>query len=88
MNIKRIVGQILYKTLGTVLPPAHCRIKWLGDFAKWFRGRICGPLILEKCGKNVNIYKKAKISSKVQLGDGSDIGYEARIYGLIHWMFL
>lgn len=38
-------------------------------------------MYLEYCGKDVNIYKYSKISSHVQLGDQSDIGYRARIQG-------
>ncbi|MBQ8630054.1 MAG: acyltransferase [Oscillospiraceae bacterium] len=37
---------------------------------------MCG-----KVGKNVNVYKNAQISPKVQLGDNSDIGYGARLFG-------
>lgn len=67
-------------TLGNLLPAADCRIKAFGLIGKKFRS-YCGRLYLEYCGKDVNIYKYSKISSRVQLGNHSDIGYKARIQG-------
>lgn len=78
--IKKVMGKFLYSVIGQHLPTAHCKIKVVGKFSKRFRG-FCGKLILEKCGKNVNIYPHASFSSKVQLGDNSDIGLRARING-------
>lgn len=37
-KVKRIIGQLLYCTIGRILPAAHCRIKCIGTFSKWFRG--------------------------------------------------
>lgn len=80
--MKKILGKLLYATIGTNLPSAHCIFKPLGSFAKYFR-QICGTLILERCGKNVNIYPKAQFSSKVELGNNSDIGKAARLNGKV-----
>ena len=77
---KKVIGKIMYYLIGQRLPQAHFCIKSIGIVSKKFRA-ICGKLILDKCGNNVNIYPKAKFSSKVHLGDNSDIGYNARING-------
>jgi maltose O-acetyltransferase len=79
-KVKIIVGRILYTMIGKHLPVAHCFIKPIGLFSKKFR-EFCGRMILEECGRNVNIYPKAEFSSKVKLGENSDIGYAARING-------
>lgn len=81
-KIRIMIGRILYGILGTHLPVAHCFIKPLGWFSKYFR-QMCGKMILEKCGKNVNIYPKAKFSSSVELGHNSDIGLAARLNGKV-----
>ncbi|WP_224375496.1 acyltransferase [Clostridium perfringens] len=81
-KIKIIIGRIFYNILGKNLPVAHCPIKSIGSFSKWVRQK-CGQLILESCGYNVNIYPKAKFSSRVEIGDNSDIGYKARLNGKV-----
>lgn len=79
-RLKVVLGKILYNVIGKHLPVAHCLIKPIGVISKKFR-ELCGKLILQQCGNNVNIYPKAEFSSKVTLGDNSDIGYAARING-------
>jgi len=81
MKIKKILGRVLF-AVGGNLPQAHFFIKPIGIISKKFRG-LCGKCILEKCGKNVNIYPKSKFSSRVELGDNSDIGYCARLNGKV-----
>lgn len=80
--IKKVLGKFLYRVIGTHLPVAHCRIRFMGNFSKWFRGK-CGKLILDKCGSNVNIYPKAMFSSRVELGDNSDLGLRCHINGKV-----
>lgn len=80
--VKKLIGKVLYTLIGTHLPSAHCRIRFIGKFSKWFRG-LCGKMILAKCGSNVNIYPKAEFSSKVELGNNSDIGLRNRINGKV-----
>lgn len=46
-------------------------------------GGVCGPLMLKHCGKDVNIYKCSKIAESVELGDRSDIGLRAQIFGKV-----
>lgn len=66
-KIKIFIGLFLYHTLGKILPAADCYVKPLGRIGKAMRA-FCGSLILEKCGRHVNIYKNAVFSSRVELG--------------------
>ncbi len=76
-KIKKILGLILYNVVAKHLPTSFSPIK-LGQ--KRIR-RLCGKLILAKCGSNVNIEKGAVFSSKVELGNNSGIGINASIGG-------
>lgn len=80
MKIKVLIGKTAYAICGKYLPSAHCFIRPIGYVCKAIRAWE-GRLILEKCGKGVNIYPKAQFSSKVELGNNSDIGLSARIQG-------
>ncbi len=75
--IKKAIGLFLYYLIGKHLPVSFSRIR-IGQ--KAFR-RMCGKLILNKCGKKVNIEKGAIFSSKVEIGDFSGIGIDAFIEG-------
>lgn len=79
-KLKRILGKFLYVIFGKHLPSAHCIIKPIGIASKAIRAWEA-RMILEKCGKKVNIYPEARFSSKVELGNNSDIGLAARIQG-------
>ncbi len=76
-KIKKIMGLLIYNLFAKNLPTSFSPVK-IGQ--KKLRA-FCGKLILEKCGKNVNIEKGAVFSSKVELGDRSGIGVDAHIGG-------
>jgi len=76
--IKVILGKFLYFFFSK-LPPSYARIK-VGQ--KQLR-KICGKLILERCGKNVNIEKGARFSKQTELGDNSGIGINADLDGKV-----
>lgn len=64
-----------------------CLLQWLPvSFSvlnlgqRRLRGACC-RLFLAKCGKNVNIERRARFTSKVELGDNSGIGIHASISG-------
>ncbi len=59
------------------LPESYSNIN---IFQRKIRG-FCGKLMLEKCGENVNIERKATFSTRVSLGDFSGIGINAKISG-------
>ena len=76
-KVKKLIGLTLYHLIGKHLPTSYSFFK-IGQ--KGFRA-FCARLILKKCGKNVNVEKKAVFSSKVELGDNSGIGVNALIDG-------
>jgi len=76
-KIKRRIGALIYYTLAQHLPRSYSKIK----IGQTTLRRVCGKLMLAKCGKQVNIEKKAYFSNKVSLGDYSGIGVNAKIYG-------
>lgn len=77
MKIKKIIGYIIYNLFAKHLPVSNSKIK-IGQ--KQIRG-FCGKLMLDKCGKNVNIQKGAAFSTHVSIGDFSGIGINAKING-------
>ena len=77
MQIKYMVGSILYHFLAKHLPRSYSGVK-LGQ--KQLR-QLCGKMMLEHCGNHVNIEKNALFSKKVSLGDYSGIGVNAKING-------
>ena len=79
-KVKSIIGKTLYVLFGKYLPSAHCVIKPIGKACKAIRAWE-GRLILKNVGGGINIYPRAQFSSKVELGDNSDIGYAALIQG-------
>ncbi len=76
-KIKKLIGVFIYNLIAKHLPNSHSNLK-LGQ--KQLRA-LCGKLMLEKCGKNVNIERGATFSSRVELGDNSGIGINASIGG-------
>lgn len=76
-KIKKAVGVLIYNLIAKHLPTSFSPVR-IGQ--KGLRA-FCGKLILNKCGKDVNIEKGAVFSSKVELGDRSGIGINASIGG-------
>ena len=76
-KIKRKIGAALYYTVGRRMPPSWSGIR-MGQTAV---RRLCGKLMLDECGRQVNIEQNALFSPKVSIGDYSGIGINARIYG-------
>ena len=76
-KIKKAIGLLIYHLLGKHMPPSYSALN-LGQ--RRIRA-LCGKLILNKCGKNVNIEKGAIFSSRIELGDNSGIGIDANISG-------
>ena len=66
---KYIVGKILYNVV-KYLPASDSKISLGG---RMLRG-IAGKMILNKCGKKINIDRNASIGKNVSLGDYSGIG--------------
>jgi maltose O-acetyltransferase len=79
-KLKILLEKAIYALFAKWLPGSFAPI--FGWFAKWMR-KICGKLILTKCGKRVNIERGAVFSSKVSLGDNSGIGINAYLDGKV-----
>lgn len=75
MKFQEFLGRALYNLIGKHMPLSDSR-RSMGS--KQFRA-FCGKLMLEHCGKNVNIEQGARFSSAVRLGDNSGIGINARV---------
>lgn len=78
MKIRKYIGYILYNLLPVYLPETPTPI--IGNLSKNLRV-LCAKLMLEKCGKNINIEKGAQFSTRTEIGDNSGIGINARITG-------
>ena len=76
-SLSRKIGAIVYYSVAKHLPPSYSGIK-LGQTVL---RRFCGKLMLQHCGKKVNIEKNARFSPNVSLGDYSGIGVNASIHG-------
>lgn len=70
IKIKKYAGYFIYNLFAKHLPVSNSKIK-MGQ--KRLRA-FCGKLMLENCGKKVNIEKNADFSTRVSLGDDVWIG--------------
>lgn len=77
MKIKKAIGYAVYVGFAKHLPRSYCHIKICQRQIR----ALCGKLMLKKCGKKVNIERKATFSTRTQLGDYSGIGINAKILG-------
>lgn len=74
MKLRVFAGKMLYAIVKN-MPLSDSRVNF---GSKKLRG-LCGKLILNHCGTNVNIEKGAQFSSEISLGDNSGIGVNALI---------
>lgn len=80
MKIKRTLGYVLYIIIAKHLPVSYAPFHL---FSKQIR-YVCAKLMLEECGTNVNIERKATFSTRLTIGDNSGIGINASIVGEVH----
>lgn len=80
MKLKKLLGYILYNFFAIYLPESSTPL--IGNISRKLRAS-CANLILEKCGANINIEKGAKFSHRIEIGDNSGIGVNARINGKV-----
>ena len=73
----QFIGRVFYVCVCQWLPKSFSPAK-IGQ--RKLRA-LCGKMMLAKCGKNVNIERRAVFSSRVELGDNSGIGIRAIIEG-------
>ena len=79
MIFGKIIGMILYKSFAQYLPKSSSKVRIGQKKIRYF----CGKMILDRCGKNVNIERKAMFSSRVSIGDNSGIGINATLNGTV-----
>ncbi len=72
MEFRRIIGKILY-TLAKHFPLSDSKV----SFGSKKLRALCGKLMLDFCGKNVNIERNAQFAYSISLGDNSGIGVNA-----------
>ncbi len=75
MNLKRLIGKVLYHGIGIHLPQSFSKIS-LGSRA--FR-QFCAKLILDECGEWVNIEKGVHFGDGLKIGNGSGIGADSNV---------
>ena len=72
---KRFIGRVLYVGIGKHLPMSGSKYSF---GARRFR-QFCAHLILDDCGKWVNIDKGVTFATDIKLGEGSGIGANCSI---------
>ncbi len=77
-NLKKFIGYILYVFIGSWMPHYQCGLQW--RLCKNFK-KICGNLLFNKSGKNIDIGRKISFSSQISIGDNSSIGDYTNIIG-------
>jgi maltose O-acetyltransferase len=76
LKIRRIIGRLIY-VVASRMPSSDSKIQ-LGQ--KFIRA-LCARMILNKCGRHVNIERKARFSSNIEIGDYSGIGVRCEVNG-------
>lgn len=77
MRVREIIGKVLYKTLGSLLPDSS-----KGRIYRKIRSDF-GKMIVGKCGCNTNFGKRARFSNLVFIDDNSGIGNRAFLQGTV-----
>lgn len=74
-KLTRFLGRVLYTVIGKHLPLSGARVSF---GARRFR-QFCAHLILDNCGKWVNIDKGVTFATDIKIGNGSGIGANCSI---------
>lgn len=76
--MKKVLGYMLLHFFAMHLPKSHTIV--FGKISKKIRGFLFNMYTGNK-GENINIERKAIVSSKIKLGNNSGIGVNARVQG-------
>ena len=79
-KIKKILGYFIYILFGSWTP--HYLMGYTFKISKYIR-ILSVKLMFDKCGKNVDIGRKCKLNSKIEIGDNSGIGDFSYMIGKI-----
>lgn len=77
---KKLLGYLMYHLLFSWLP--HYQLGYSWHVSKKLRGFAVG-MFVKKCGKQVDIGRKVKVSSALSIGDRSSIGDYSYLQGNI-----
>lgn len=77
MRLKRIFGKLLYHGLAMHLPMSFSRF----SFGSRKLRQFCAHLLLDDCGKWVNIEKGVRFGEGLKIGNGSGIGANSMVPG-------
>lgn len=80
LTIKKCVGLCLYHVFARWLPSSSTRL--VGGLCRKIRS-FCARLMLDTCGRNVNIERNALFSHRTMIGSHSGIGVNATIDGKV-----
>lgn len=78
-KIFKFIGYIIYNCFFRWFPESYSKFSL---FSKFWRA-LCGKLMLDECGNNVNIERNASFSTRTILGNNSGIGINAKLYGKV-----
>lgn len=74
------IGCILYTFVGGILPHYGFGYGW--PLSKKIR-QFCGKMMFDRCGSNVDIGRKCRLSSSISIGNNSGIGDYSFIQGQV-----
>lgn len=77
MKVKRLIGKLIYKVFAQYLPQSYSKLNMLSHFLRM----LCAKLMLQKCGVNSSIDRKAVVDCRVKMGNRSGIGMNCQLYG-------
>lgn len=80
-KIKKAIGYLIYVCIGSWLP--HYQLHYSWPISMRIK-RFSAKLMLEKCGKAVDIGRHISFSAKISLGDRSSIGDNAYFNGEVN----
>lgn len=79
-NLKKMLGILIYRFVGNIFPHYYKGKKsYCGNKIR----QLCGNLIFDYCGKNVDIGKRIKFSKGIFLGNNSGIGDDCYFQGKV-----
>ena len=77
MGIKQKIGKGIYKCFAQFLPQSYSRWNRLSHHIRMW----CSKMMLERCGVNSRVDRRAIVDYKVKLGERSGIGRNCELYG-------
>lgn len=77
MKLNRILGKVIYKLFAQYLPNSYAKWNHPSNIIRAW----CARMMLEHCGEDSGIDRKAVVDCNVKMGDRSGIGRNCELYG-------